>query len=215
MPTPERRFLNLSSASIDSRSLDSAAGQPGAPKETGISGYGLVFWNESDPAGTQFELWPGVIERFLPGCCNQTVRDDDVLCLFNHDPSWPLGRTRAGTMQLTTDAFGLRYQTRLPCSPVGQTVAEAIVRRDVTGSSVGMDVLERTIREEGDVVIREITRIRLLDVGPVTFPAYSSTSSEIDRRSIDEFRARQLAEARTRQARQVRVRRWLFLHPSP
>lgn len=205
--TPDRQFLDSGRAQIETHTehLD------GTPTDV-IAGYGLVFYDPADPAGTQFELRHGIVERFLPGCLDDALEGGDVRCLFNHDENWPLGRSRAGTMTLAVDKRGLKYATRLPDSPIGKSVGVAIARRDVTGSSIGMAVRPdgRTIREERGVIVREISRIELLDVGPVTFPAYTATSTQVAQRWADDY-LREKREAAARSAvRQRRIRRWLF-----
>ncbi|WP_171898004.1 HK97 family phage prohead protease, partial [Salmonella enterica] len=67
-----------------------------------IIGYGAVFDSRSELIVGSFR------EIIRPGACDE-VLNDDVRALFNHDPNFILGRRRAGTLALTVDERGLRY----------------------------------------------------------------------------------------------------------
>jgi HK97 family phage prohead protease len=153
-----------------------------AGKGNVISGYAAKYYDSRD-LSTQYELWDGCYERLQPGCFDSALkRPDDVRCLFNHDPNLIIGRTAAGTLILTVDKVGLRYECTLPETGAGPGVAEAIQRKDVTGCSFSFDCLVCTWTEDSanDVCYRDITDVMLYDVGPVTFPAYESTEVELN-----------------------------------
>ena len=169
------------STDAETGNADDVADGPGT-----ITGYAAVFYSEADP-GTEYELYSDrdyrIVERLDPGCFRDAMdRPDDVRSTFNHDDSQLLGRTSAGTCRLSIDSRGLRYDTDLPDTTTGRDVAELIDRGDVTGSSFGF-LADRDswqeIREEGQptLAIRTLESVRLLDAGPVTYPAYSSTST--------------------------------------
>jgi uncharacterized protein len=143
-----------------------------------IGGYAAVFYDGS-PA-TEYELCPGYVERLMKGCFdNALAAGDDARCLFNHDPNHVLGRVSARTNRLTADAVGLAYECDLPDTQLGRDLPASIGRGDITGSSFSFDCVGETWRKENDLWIREITGVRLYDVGPVTFPAYAGTSSGV------------------------------------
>ncbi|WP_134736933.1 HK97 family phage prohead protease, partial [Escherichia coli] len=76
---------------------------------THILGYGSVFNSRSEP------LW-GFREIIKPGAFDD-VLNDDVRGLFNHDPNFILGRSSAGTLSLSVDERGLRYDIVAPDTP--------------------------------------------------------------------------------------------------
>jgi HK97 family phage prohead protease len=165
----QRRFINRK-VTVEKRG-DGDQAQPI------ISGYAAVYYREDDP-NTVFQIWPGMTERIAPGAFDEAIRSDDVRGLFNHDPNMILGRTSAGTMRLSADATGLRYEIDPPDTGTGNDVRTAIKRGDVTGSSFSFDLLESGwIDNEDGTTVRVIRKVRLYDVGPVTFPAYESTSA--------------------------------------
>jgi uncharacterized protein len=143
-----------------------------------ISGYASVHFRASDPAGTQYELFEGVFERILPGAFAETLKQDDVIGCFNHDESKLLGRTSSGTVRLTTDARGLKYEIDPPNTQCAKDVIESIRRGDISGSSFTFIPVKSVYREASDpnapcVLERHV--VRLVDVSPVTIPAYTGT----------------------------------------
>ena len=164
-----------------------------------ISGYAAVFYRV-DYAGTEYELWPDFIER-IDRSAFDAAMNDDVRGLFNHDPGHLLGRTTNGTLKLSIDETGLRYEITPPDTQSGRDVVALLKRGDIDGSSFGFiprgeDGAE--VERDGDRAIRTIRSVELFDVGPVVYPAYKGTSSEA--RSLDaaksEYQAYLEAEAR-------------------
>ena len=151
-------------------------------REDGTSvavGYAAVFYRESDP-GTQYELWRDTYERIERGAFADALkRPDDVRGLFNHDADNLLGRSTADTLRLTEDDKGLKYEIDLPDTQTGRDVATSIERGDLTGSSFAFvpEIVEWDESEDQD--IRTIKSVRLFDVGPVTYPAYESTTAAL------------------------------------
>lgn len=148
-----------------------------------IEGYGAVYYNSADP-GTQFELWQNTFERIMPGAFDNAIKQDDVRSLFNHDSNIVLGRNTSGTLSLSLDGKGLRYQVTPPDTQlIRDQVLTPIERGDVSGSSF-MFVPTRVAwveekRTDGAMIeIRQIEEVKLWEVGPVTFPAYESATSQ-------------------------------------
>ena len=132
------------------------------------------------------------------------IREDDVRALFNHDVNELLGRTASRTLRLSVDSVGLRYEIDPPDTESAKRVVEAVRRGDLSGSSFSFSVEEenwRSIKSDGEkeINIRELIRVRLYDVGPVTFPAYEAStagvrsSGDLDeaRKSFEQWKAKQ------------------------
>lgn len=175
----ERRFTNTSRAvKIEQRAEGGSM----------LVGYSAVFYDPADP-GTEYVLWDDAIgravERILPGAFDGVLsRPDDVRGLFNHDANMVLGRTKAGTMRVSVDSVGLRYEIDLPDTATARDVAASIQRGDVDGSSFAFVVRNAgqrwtmTTDEAGRANdIRELTDLEVFDSGPVVFPAYESTTA--------------------------------------
>ena len=148
-----------------------------------ITGYSAVFYNSKDP-GTEYPLWTGAVERVMPGAFDRSLKEkDDVRALFNHVPSQILGRSTAGTLDLSVDKRGYRYGLDAPDTQVARDLVASIERGDVDGSSFGFKV--RSVRWDftDDLEIRNLLDVEVFDVGPVTFPAYEAT--EVDVRGLE------------------------------
>jgi len=148
-----------------------------------IKGYGAMYGTRSVDLG-------GFTEEIMPGAFDRVLADErlDVMGLFNHDQNLVLGRTRSGTMRLSADDRGLRYEIDPPASR--GDVIELIRRGDVYGSSFAFTVDrdgEDWKTEDGAHVryIRAVTG--LYDTGPVLSPAYDSTSTMVAQRSFDRY----------------------------
>lgn len=149
-------------------------------------GYAAVFYSPSDP-GSQYQLWEGVYERIMPGAFDRMLREQqDVRALFNHSPDSLLGRVSAGTLRLSIDSIGLRYEIDLPDNTAGRDTKESLARGDLKESSFSFNCyrngkvswVDQTI-DGVELSIRQIEDCDVMDVGPVTFAAYDSTTSGI------------------------------------
>lgn len=182
----ERRFTSRQQCRIERR----AEGKAGM-----LVGYAAVYFDAQDVVGTQYPLWTGAVERVMPGAFDRAIRErQDVRGLSNHNVDTIVGRTLAGTMRLSTDAVGLRYEIDLPETEAARTLATAIERGDVSGSSFSFRTVSQNWRNERladgvTIEIRELLDVDLFDVGPVVFPAYESTT-------VATREAGELAEAR-------------------
>lgn len=134
-----------------------------------LVGYAAVFNSLTDI------LW--FREKIAAGCFTDTIKEDDIRGLFNHDPNLILGRNQAGTMRLKEDSKGLRFEIEVPDTQVGRDTVTSVQRGDVTGCSFAF----QTIADEWDYSdeknpVRTLKKVKLYDVGPVTYPAYPDTS---------------------------------------
>lgn len=182
-----------------------------------ISGYALK-WNQ----------------RYSMGWFTEEISRDalkgadltDVRALLNHDPNFVLGRTTAGTLKLTQDDTGLRYEIDLPDTQAGRDLATSIERGDISQSSWGF-----TLRMDEDSTGDEWTRNdgkdhrtikavrQVFDVSPVTFPANPNT--DVARRHFDAIQAEAEAERKATadaeeilNKRRAQIRATLAIYPN-
>ena len=117
----------------------------------------------------------------------------ETRALWNHDANFPLARY-PGTLTLAVDNVGLRYEFPVPDTSYGHDIASNIRAGIVRGSSFSFQIApggEDWSVEDGRS-IRTVTRIgSLIDVGPVTFPAYPDADAKVAKRSFDQFLQRQ------------------------
>jgi len=151
------------------------------------TGYAAIFHREGDDS-TEFTLWDGQTERIMPGAFDRALSEShDVRALVNHDPNQLLGRTAAGTLRLSVDSVGLRYEIDIADTQAGRDAVTSLERGDLSGSSFAFSIPENGQKFTDGY--RSILDVNLFDVGPVAYPAYSGTEAGV--------RAEHVAEARS------------------
>lgn len=160
----ERRILQLTNVEVRA-----AAGD--APSL--IRGYAAVFNQLSVMLYGQFR------EKIQPGTFAQTIVENDIRCLWNHNDDLVLGRNQNGTLRLSEDANGLFMEVEPPNTQAGRDALTLIQRGDVNQQSFMFDVLDDDwMIDDNEQVIRTLKKVRLYEVSPVTFPAWPQTSAE-------------------------------------
>lgn len=140
-----------------------------------IEGYAAVFNRRSGNLGGFVE----VVERTA---FNKTVKEADVRALQNHDPNRVLGRTRAGTLELSVDDSGLYYRALAPNTSYAKDLLELLERGDVNQSSFSFyKVQDDWDLTEEEYPQRHLREVGLVDVSPVTYPAYEDATSGVGR----------------------------------
>lgn len=113
----------------------------------------------------------------------------DVVALFNHNIDMVLARTISKTLELEVDNTGLKYSFSSPDTTAGRDLVESLRRGDVQHSSFSFSIAEdRWEEDEEGMEIRTVTKIkRLYDVSPVVNPAYLQATSELAKRSYQQW----------------------------
>lgn len=179
--TAERRFFS-SEVRAEKREIDSGT------TSTIIEGYAAKF-NKETVIGNWFR------EKISTGAFDD-VLNDDVRCLFNHNPNYILARSQEGkgTLTLTVDEVGLKYSYETPDRQYARDLENAIEMGDVSQSSFAFDIGEQVWHEvDGELPLRNIVKFSVLyDVAPVTYAAYSDT--EVAKRSLGDFKGKEKPE---------------------
>jgi HK97 family phage prohead protease len=142
------------------------------PKKPRMVGYAAVF-------NQRTELWPGFYETVAPGAFANAIQNDDVRALLNHDPNYVLGRKSAGTLTLSEDSHGLRYEIMLPDTTYAKDLQVSVKLKNITQSSFGFNIIDEDVKHDKDSVTRTIKDVKLFDVSPVTYPAYQGTEVHV------------------------------------
>ena len=125
------------------------------------------------------------LETIRQGAFDKILRSSpDVVCTFNHNPDYVLGRTSAGTLRLSCDRRGLHYECDLPDTQFARELHQSVERRDIAGNSFQFSLSpddadytdEFDEENQSRCVLRSINNFsKLIDVSPVTHPAYAGT----------------------------------------
>jgi len=124
-------------------------------------------------------------EMIAPGAFKRVISENqDVIGCFNHDWGVVLGRTTAKTLRIVETAEGLEYSIDVnPNDPEALSVYAKVQRGDVSQSSFAFRVGQEEWyypENEKELPLRTIKEVsELIDVCPVTFPAYPQTSAAV------------------------------------
>ena len=119
----------------------------------------------------------GFREKIAPGAFKKTLRDkDDVRALIDHDHARIIGRRSAKTLRIKEDDKGLHYEIDLPDTTCGRDIAVSVERGDISVSSFAFRCTKDSWVHKKDEEIRTIEEVELIDISPVTYPAYTDTS---------------------------------------
>jgi HK97 family phage prohead protease len=142
-----------------------------------LSGYAAVFNDASVPLPFK--------ERIAPGAFRKTLNEmPDVRLLINHE-GLPLARTKNGTLTLTEDDRGLRFDAELADTQEARDIYTLVQRGDVDQMSFAFRVIRQNWSK--DKSERTLTEVSLADgdVSVVTYPAYPTTSVEARKKIAD------------------------------
>ena len=148
---------------------------------TCIEGHAAVFDSWSETLGGIFPFK----EKVRKGAFEESIGRDDIRALFNHDPNCVLGRNRAGTLELVEDDVGLRVRITPPDTSWARDITTSIRRGDISQMSIGFVVEDDEWSSKDGIDTRELKKVRLFDVSPVTFPAYTAT--DVGVRAMQEY----------------------------
>ena len=144
-----------------------------------IVGYAAKFNTKSSLIYGMFE------ETIKPGAFDGADMSD-VRAYFNHNRNMILGRTKSGTLRLSIDEVGLRYEIDAADTTATRDLITSMERGDINQSSFAFVVEEDEWDEKAEPVQRSIIRFKTIsDVSPVSEPAFPDTSSGV--RDLDGF----------------------------
>tara|TARA_R110001599_G_scaffold256246_2_gene456437 strand:- start:21307 stop:22518 length:1212 start_codon:yes stop_codon:yes gene_type:complete len=147
-------------------------------KETRVSGYAALFDTDSRDLGFRETISKRAFDGRL---------EDNVILTYNHDANLLLDRNIGGTLRLSVDERGLRYDATLPDTTAGKDVAELMKRGLLYESSFAFTVEEDDWSKDGDTTRRQINKIgRLVDVSIVGVGAYANTDVALRSKEVFE-----------------------------
>lgn len=175
----ERRTFKLGSGS-------KVAAVGDDPSRLKVVGHAAVFNSPSIALRTR--EGGSFIEFIAPTAFDNVLRSNpDVVLTWDHDSRYPLARTTAGTLELTTNARGLRYFGTCSRTSYAEDLRQLMKDGVVTESSFTFTVAKdgeewATANDDKRTVIRVIHEVGgLYDVCVCVAGAYQATDSGIAR----------------------------------
>lgn len=147
-----------------------------------LTGYFIEWGKRSDPIYGYF------VENFAKGAFNNL--HGDIRALWQHDTSLVMGRSTNNTLSLFEDDRGCKFEIQPPNTTWANDAVESIRRGDVSAMSFGF-ITKKEQWDESDpnMPVRTILDAQLMEISPVTFPAYpqTSVSARSARETFDSF----------------------------
>lgn len=136
-----------------------------------IEGYFIVF-------DTETEIFDGYFEKIDRNAIDNSIKNNDIKCLFNHDTSIVLGRVGNGTVSLKADDKGLFASVEINQNDrQAMDIYERVKRGDIATCSFGFfeKASEQETTNNGLVLHNTITEADVFEISICPFPAYSTT----------------------------------------
>ncbi len=145
-----------------------------------LTGY-VVKWDRRSEL-----LWDEFVEQFSPHAFKDSLASGtDIRALFEHDYKALLGRTQSGTLILSEDDTGLRFELTPPDTQIGRDVLVSVERGDISGMSFGF----RAISDHWDInqvpYLRTVLVAELAEITVTSMPAYRDSDVKLAKRSLE------------------------------
>jgi uncharacterized protein len=161
------------------------------PDERVIEGYFALYESET-------ELWAGSYEIISKGAFDNTISQNDIRALWNHNTQYVLGRNKNGSLELKADDKGLFATIKLPSTQYAEDLYSLIKRGDIDQASFGFNILDEELEELADGGYRwRIKDIDLHEISVVTFPAYENTSVQAREKQVQQLEQRKIQQKKS------------------
>lgn len=152
-----------------------------APNERIIEGYAIVFGVESRLLVDYWEDYREIIE---PGAITEEdLKGMDIKMTLWHNRERLLARSNMGegSLKLSVDETGVKYEFAAPDTPDGNTALELVKRGDLAGSSFTYWSDEsssvRYTKDKDGILLRHVNRLdAVFEMTIASDPAYTQTS---------------------------------------
>jgi HK97 family phage prohead protease len=150
-----------------------------------LEGYAAVF----NDTVRIYDPWDGEYdERFAKGAFRKTLRERTPYLMYQHGRHPLVGPLPIGTItDASEDDRGLRVTARLHDNWLVEPVRDAIASGSVSGMSIMFEPVKDTRDDSGDRPVITRTEVKLLELGPVVFPAYDNTEVGVRATCIEDL----------------------------
>lgn len=137
-----------------------------------LAGYAAVFDTPTriHERGMEFD------EQIARGAFTKTISERKPVLQFDHGQGYLAGLPIGAITQLREDNHGLYVEARLHDNDMVKPVTDAIASGALDGMSFRFNVIKDDWQRDGEIPVRTLHEVRLHELGPVTFPAYTATS---------------------------------------
>ena len=155
-----------------------------------LCGYFIKFNSET-------ELYKGTFEKVAPEAITNSLRNNDIKCLFNHDAALVLGSTKNKTLTLKADNIGLWGEV-----PINEDDKQAldiyhrVKRGDIDKASFSFQIVKEDAEMRNGNYVYTLREIDLHEVSIVTFPAYQDTVINARKKQNEQLDNEQLSNKR-------------------
>jgi HK97 family phage prohead protease len=157
-----------------------------------IEGYAIVFGVMSVLLADYWDVYREVIEK--GAVTAEDLKGMDIKMTIWHNRERLLARSNkgVGTLRLTVDDIGVKYEFEAPHTPDGDTALELVRLGNLSGSSFTYwtDEAHNVVyeKDDEDVLVRHVNKIsEVLEMTIASDPAYSQTTvtaREVESRGI-------------------------------
>lgn len=165
---------------FDMQEVEVREAPAGSSSPGGVRFYCAVYDSLSHDLG-------GFRERIAPDAFDESLAEDDIRALIDHDRAKVIGRQKPDgthtTASFTSDERGVLVDIpELPDTNPARDILELVRRGDIDGASFGFRTVEDRWDWEGTaesgIYVRTILKARILEGSIVAFPAYPETMAE-------------------------------------
>lgn len=146
-----------------------------------FTGLPVVYNSRSENLG-------GFVEIISPGAFSeQLATNPDIRALVEHDTKLILGRTKAGTLNITDSNEGLQIEIDPPPTQSARDLMISVERGDISGMSFSFSVPPGGDNWDFDQTpaLRTVNKAILHEVTITSLPAYQATNVQVAQRALN------------------------------
>lgn len=185
----EKYMLRPRSRSVERETLERSVSFEIRAAEGDSDGLTLVGYAATFDNTTRIDNWEGTFdEKIARGAFKRSINARTPVLQFEHGRHPLLGSMPLGTItKLREDDHGLYVEARLADNWLIQPVRDAIASGAIDGMSFRFQVIKESWNDTSAVPVRTLEEVKLMELGPVVFPAYESTTVGVRSASLDEL----------------------------
>jgi HK97 family phage prohead protease len=129
---------------------------------------------------TRIDSWEGRFDESIArGAFSKSIRERTPVLQFDHGQHPKIGSLPIGKIEsLDEDGHGLHVKARLFDDPETGLLRQAIAAGAIDGMSFRFSVVKDEWTDD-DVPKRTLREVKVMELGPVVFPAYADTTASL------------------------------------